>query len=363
VKKFTQFCACTALSTLCASAAWAEGPRSFGPPPGLLAQISLGEAGLLPSFYSNEVFGTVQGRIGQARATYGAAAVPGAPQTGYEDDASSLVMPMTALQGLADGKSYIRYTLAATLADGSPNLVELDGRFARLDVQYLTFPDANTMYGLGAVFGRSTVDVVGAGTIEKREFGLRGDVLRKFNDNWGLAARAEYVVGEQDKTIDIAPGMQMKHKHGDDRFYTQAELIGTYRSAETPLAPEGWVLRPIIGAQFQKNFLEETRNSLGVLKSGENGDTEEYGTVWAKIGLQKSAAPGEWAPMASIGLEHEWTNSLDDYVDDPDFVVGSLGAAMVTKGGSGIVVNYTRHEGLNGKRANDCLTFALNVPF
>ncbi|MTH79595.1 autotransporter outer membrane beta-barrel domain-containing protein [Paracoccus aestuariivivens] len=355
---------CAALAALCANAASAEGlPQGFTPPPGVMAQINLGEAGLLPSFYSNEVFGTVQGRIGQARATYGAASVPGAPQTGYEDSSSALVMPMTALQALPDGKSFIRYTLAATLGNGKPNPVELDGRFTRLDVQYLTFPDADTMYAFGAVLGRSTVDVVGSGTVEKHEFGLRGDMLRKFNANWGIAARAEYVLGDQDKSIRIAPGITLDHKQDDNRFYTQAELIGTYRSDETALAPEGWVLRPILGAQFQRNFLEETRNSFGALVSGPEGDTEDYGTVWAKIGLQKAAAPGQWSPMASIGLEHEWTNTLDKYVDDPDFVVASLGASMVTKSGAGIVANYTRHEGLNGKRANDCMTFSLNVPF
>lgn len=363
MRPITLSCLGTAMAALCVNAAAAQdGPPAFAPPPGVAAQINLGTAGLLPSFYSNEIFGTAQGRIGQSRATYGAAEAPGAPQDGYEDEASSLVTPMTGLQALPDGKSYIRYTLAGTLGDGSPNPVELDGRFGRLDVQYMTFPNPDTMYAFGVVLGMSTVDIVGSGVIDKKEAGFRGDVIHKFSANWGVAARAEYVWGEAEKKIDIAPGMVLEQSQGDDRFYTQAELVGTF-DGQSGLAPQGWVFRPILGANFQRNFIEETENSFGVAESGVNGDTEDYGTVWGKIGLQKQARPGEWSPMVAVGLEHEWVNSLDAYIDEPDYAIASLGAAMVTKGGAGIVLNYTRHQGLNDHRSNQSFTAALTVPF
>ena len=169
-------CGLTALGILAAVAVSAEGDQPQGRPPlppGVIAQINLGKAGLLESFYSSEQFGTVQARIGLSRATIGAATAPFAPTTGYKDESSALVVPLNVLKSLPDGKSYIRFAGTGTFADGRPNLVELDGNVGRFDLQYLTFPNPDMMIGFGALVERSDMDIVGAGTVGRKGAGIR----------------------------------------------------------------------------------------------------------------------------------------------------------------------------------------------
>jgi hypothetical protein len=326
----------------------------------VLAQINLGRAGLLGSFASNEQWATTQGRIGQSRSTIGAATAPGGATTGYKDGGTSIVLPTSALKALPGGKSYLRFGATVAAPNGVDNQVEVDGTNPSASLQYMTFPNPDTMLSFGVFAERTDVDIVGSSTVLRDGYGLRADLLHKFSDNWGVAARAEYSWGETELKI---PAIGYSHKQGDDRFYTQVELIGTYDSSEIAMVPQGWALRPILGANFQRNSIEATADSFGATSSGVVGDTEDYGMLWASLGLQQQTAPGQWALNASLGLEHEYVNDLDAYVDESTYVVGSIGASMLTRSGNRIVVGFTRHQGLNGNRWNQTLLASYNISF
>ncbi|MCA0871509.1 hypothetical protein LCL97_11780 [Seohaeicola saemankumensis] len=364
--KTTIQCGLAALCMLTAAEVSAEGgpPQGRPPlPPGVMAQINLGKAGLLESFYSSEQFGTVQARIGQSRATIGAATAPFGPTTGFKDEDSALVVPLNLLKGLKDGKSYLRFSATGTFANGRPNLVELDGKIGRLDVQYLTFPNVDTMIGFGAFVERSDMDIVGAGTVDRDGAGLRFDIIRKFSAHWGVAARAEYSWGETDLQVAAGPGTMLRHVQGDDRFYAQAEFVGQFRKGDVAWVPQGWIMRPTLGVQFQRNSIEATADSFGVVSSGVIGPTEDYGTAWAYLKFEKEVRPGNWAPKFGFGIEHEYVNDLDIYVDEPTYAVMHLGLSRQMKSGSRFDFAFTRHQGLNGNRWNQSLVTALTIPF
>ncbi|NIZ12335.1 autotransporter domain-containing protein [Phaeobacter sp. HF9A] len=339
-----------------------DGPPPGAPqlPPGVLAQINLGQAGLLASFYRNEQWGTTQGRIGLSRSTIAAATAPFGPTTGFKDGSTDTVAILSALKGLPDGKSYLRFSGNLAMPNGQPNLVEQDATNPSGMVQYMTFPNPDTMLSIGAFAERFDVETVGSSTVLRDGYGIRADVLHKFSPSWGIAARAEYSWGESDLKL---PAIGYQHVQGDDRFYTQMELVGTYDSSQIAAVPEGWLLQPVLGANFQHNSIEATVDSFGATSAGVNGDSEEYGMLWASLGLQQKAAPGQWAWNASLGLEHEYTNSLNAFVDEPTYVVGSIGATMMTKSGHQFVLSYTRHQGLNGNRWNQTLLAGFYASF
>ncbi|MBO6866097.1 MAG: autotransporter domain-containing protein [Thalassococcus sp.] len=342
-----------------------DGPPGGPPgglPPGVLGQINLGKAGLLGSFYSNDAFGTAQFRIGQGRSTIGAAEAPFAPQTGYEDGASNVIVPLNALKMLPDGKSYLRFGLELNWADGSDEMIELNGDIARLDVQYLTFPNVNTMLSIGAFYNKSDLEIVGAGTVKNDGYGLRADVLHKFAPNWGVASRIEYAWGETELEVEAGLGMTLRHVQGDDRLYFQTEVIGAYTSDQ--IAGLGsWVFHPTFGMNFQRNFIEETTDSFGVSSSGVVGDTEDYGAVWAVAQFEKEAPPGQWSPSFKLGLEHEYANDLDHYVEDRNSAILGVGLSHMDQRGNRVDLSYTRHHGLEGKRYNQALVAAFTVNF
>ncbi|WP_428925899.1 hypothetical protein [Marinibacterium sp. SX1] len=362
---FTKRALAACLILIASHAAAQSGPPAGRPPlpPGAMAQINLGKAGLLESFYSSDQFGTVQARIGQSRSTIGAATVPGAPPLTYRDETSALITPLNVLVPLADGKSYIRFGVTGTFGNGRPNPVELDTTVGRADIEYLRFPDANTMIGLGLLLESSGTDIVGSGTVDRQGHGLRFDVIRKFNDQWGVAGRAEYSWGETDLRVAAGPGVTLQHVQGDDRLYTQAEFIGQYRREDIGWIPGGWVMRPTLGIQFQRNFVEATADSFGVVSSGVVGPIENYGTTWAYLKMEKEVPPGGWAPKFGLGIEYEYINNLDLYTDEPVFAVGSLGVSKMLRNGTRFDFVFTRHQGLNGTRWNQSLVTALTVPF
>ncbi|WP_297768920.1 hypothetical protein [uncultured Roseovarius sp.] len=237
---------------LSAGAAMAQdGPPEAGPPPGmpplppgLLAQINLGRAGLLASFYSHEQWGTTQGRIGQSRSTIAAASAPGGPTSGFEDGSTDPVVSLSVQKALPDGKSYLCVKGTLALPNGRVNLIEQDGDNPSLFINYMTFPNPDTMLSFGVFTEQLDIDEAGSGSEVRDGYGIRADVLRKFNDNWVALARAEYSWGESDIRV---PAIGFRHVQDDDRFYAQAELIGTFDRDHIAALPEGWVLRPVLG--------------------------------------------------------------------------------------------------------------------
>lgn len=357
------FWGAAALSLVVGTQSLAEdGPPGRQLPQALQGVISLGGAGLLPEFFSNDQFGVVQTRIAEMRISNATANAPFGPTTGYEDGGTALVLPVSYMKMRPGGKSYLRFAFAATNSDGNPGLVEIDSNVQRLDVQYMAFPSANTMYSFGAVLDNVSADVVGAGEVARKAFSLRADVLHKLSDHWGVAGRAEFSFGQAEGAFNT-PGGLLTREQRDDRFYTQVSFVGQYRNKDLGFVPQGWVMHPVLAAQFQRNFLEEVTDSFGNVGSGVVGKTENYGTVSAKLRLQKETRGNDWVPGVTIGLEHEYVNDLDAYVDESTY--GLLGASLSKSINRNTRVDliYSRHQGLKGNRTHDSLVASLAFVF
>lgn len=335
----------------------------FQPPASVIALSNLGKAGLLRSYFESDQFGSVQWRAGQARVTIGAAASSGLPDSHYKDGTSDAVVPLNFMFGLPDGQSEVRLGVRGTLSNGADYPVELDGGSGRVDLQYLRFLDANTMWALGGFIEYTNLDIEGSGSVERRGGGVRADFLNEFSEHWGVAARAEYSWGESDLKINVGPGLVMEHKQGDDHIYTQAELIGQYRSEDFSLIPESWVFHPVVGIQFQRSFIESTANSFGAVSSGVVGPTEDYGTVWAHMRMEKEVPPGGWSPNFLLGIEQEFVNDLNTVVDEPTYAVFGAGISKTFGRGNRFEVSYTRHQGLEDRRWNEAIVGTLTISF
>ncbi|MDH6266053.1 hypothetical protein M2360_001449 [Rhizobium sp. SG_E_25_P2] len=335
----------------------------FQPPASTVTLSNLGKAGLLRSYFESDQFGSVQWRVGQSRVTIGAAESSGLPNSHYKDGTADTVVPLNFMFGLPDGQSAVRLGVRGTVSNGANYPVELDGGTGRVDLQYLRFPDANTMWALGGFIEYTDLDIEASGSVERRAGGLRADFLNEFSEHWGVAARAEYSWGESDLKIDVGPGLVMEHKQGDDHFYTQAELIGQYRSQDFSIIPENWVFHPVLGIEFQRSFIESTANSFGEVSSGVVGATEDYGAVWAHMRMEKEVPPGGWSPNFLLGIEQEFVNDLNAVVDEPTYAVFGAGISQTFGRSHRMEVSYTRHQGLEERRWNQAIVGTLTMNF
>jgi hypothetical protein len=338
-------------------------PADHQPPLAIAAQDTLGRAGLMRSYFESDQFGSVQWRIGQARTTIGSAANAPLAKSKYKDGTTDTVVPLNFMHVLPDGESAIHLGVRGTFNNGANYPIESNGGTGRLDLQYLWFPDTRTMFGIGGVFERTHLNNEGLGTYNKTAGGIRADVLNEFAEHWGIAARAEYSWGKGDLTTIIGPNMTLRHNQGDDHLYTQAELVGQYRHADIAAIPEGWVLHPSLGLQFQRDFLEATADSFGTVSSGVVGATENYGTGWAYLRMEKEAAPNHLSPNVLVGFEREYVNSLDSVVNEPNYAVFGGGISLMTSKGNRFEVSYTRHQGLQGNRWNEAIVGTVTVNF
>ncbi|WP_113446821.1 hypothetical protein [Rhizobium cremeum] len=360
----SRWAAVAAVSFLSTDAFGADGDQGGGQPPASAVALStLGNAGLLRSYFESDQFGSVQWRVGQGRVTIGAAETSGLPDSHYRDGTTDTVVPLNFIFGLPGGQSAIRLGVRGTFSNGANYPVELDGGTGRADLQYLYFPDARTMWGLGGFYEQTDLDIEGSGSVKRSAGGIRADFLNEFSEHWGVAARAEYSWGESDLKVNAGPGLVMEHKQGDDHLYTQAELIGQYRSEDFAIIPENWVFHPVLGIQFQRSFIESTANSFGAVSSGVVGSTEDYGTAWAHMRLEKEVPPGGWSPNFLLGVEQEFVNDLDVVVEEPTYAVFGAGISKTFGRGKRFEVSYTRHQGLEGNRWNEAIVGTLTMSF
>ena len=328
-----------------------------GPPPlGVMAQINLGGAGLLESYYSNDWYGTMQGRMGRGRAAYGAADSPYAPQDGYEDSSFEPIINLTFQKGLSEN-SYLVMRPEVVLSYGSGTHLEVDTTPLRFDMQYMKFPAPDMMFAIGAFYENTAIDIKDSGTVDATGFGVRGDVIKQFNEHWGAVLRAEYTFGNSDLEVDAGPAGTLAHEQGDDRLYTQLELIGQYKQGRS------WYLAPMAGVCYQNNSLEETADSFGEVSSGVVGDTETYGSVWGKLRAARQERPGIWMPEGYVGFEYMYANDLDGLLDESSFALYGVGVSRLFEGGKRLDIRVKDHLGLDGIRHNTSVTGAFTYAF
>lgn len=342
-----------------------EMTESNVPSPAALTQGNLGAAGLVRSYFDSDQFGSVQWRVGQQRLSVGSAATTGIPDHAYRDGTNDTVVPLNFLFGLPDGFSRVRLGVKGTFSNGADYPIELDGQTRRVDLQYLRYPDTATMWAAGVFYEHTDLDIEGAGSIKRPAGGVRGDFLKTFDRHWGISARVEYSWGVSDLKTAAGPNVTLRHKQDDDHLYAQSEFIGQFRHEDLRLIPSGWVAHPILGLQFQRSFIESTADSFGSVSSGVVGSTEDYGTLWTHLRLEKERPVGSWSPNVLVGFEHEYVNDLDAVVQEPNYLVLGAGISMLFDkvNRHRFEISYTRHQGLQNDRWNAAVIGTLTLNF
>lgn len=356
-----QFAAAISIA-LAASARADDGAQTGHPlPPGVAAQINLGKAGLLEMYGSSEMFGLSEQRLGDGRETIGQAQATGVT-AGYTDKTTGYTIPLSLVRPLSDGRSYLRFGLTGTYGTTRPGLIANTASIYSLDIQYMTFPNPDTMLAFGLT-GESPDVQYASTTIGRSAYGPRLDVIRKLNEHWGIYGRIQYMAGTTKTTVNIAPGLQNILKQGDNRIYGQVNLVGQFRNGDMGFIPQGWVLHPMIGALYLHAHLQTVADNFGNVRSGVTGPEENYGLLYGQLELAREVPPGQWAPSFAVGVEHETVNSLKQYLDEPNYGVISFGLSRVSASGSRIGLLYSRHQGFTGKQWTQGLVAAITFTF
>lgn len=334
--------------------------------PGQMVVYNLGQAGLMTELNSYEDFGTVQSRIGQSRAqieTFYATGVT----TGYEDDANVGVLPLDFFYELPGdgGTSFLKLGGLANFNRGKENQTYSYSRTGRLELEYFRAPSNDTLFGVGAIVEKTNVDLLhNDGTIEDLGYGIRADFVQKINENWGVAARAEYLWVGGETRIPLGGGGEYGFDQDWGRLYTQAHLVGTFTSETWSVIPDGWVFRPTFGALYQNNRFNDVRDTFGGVVNGTVGESDSYALLSVSGRLESTdLRPGNLAPFFEIGLDHEVHNDLNLIVDDPTILHTAVGATVNVGGGAMLNIVYARNDGLQGERRDHALTLHLGVLF
>ncbi|MCU0828182.1 MAG: autotransporter domain-containing protein [Tabrizicola sp.] len=333
------------------------GAPSGGPPQEVVAQGNLARAGILPLFYSDREFGLLQTRTGESRSRIGNAGGPGGPATDYAHDGSAILAPFYFRFGRDGTPSYWLFRLTLGQKIEEPNRTQADSDSLAFGIGYQNFFSPTSVWGVQLNYG-STISEGAATRTEREALTLRLDYATVLNDNWGLAARASYSVGDTSVRLK-GPGIS--YTQDEDQLYLQAELAGNFTTEDIAAVPEGWAFRPVLGINAQHYDLDDTLNSVGAL---EEGGTDMVGSVWAKASLAKLAAPGNWSTSFTLGLEHVYKDDYDDFIDEDTYaILGVSTSVLIPGGGNTISFGYDHREGLNGKRSNGQLTVSANFAF
>ena len=356
-------------------------PAGFQPTPGMITMGALGRAGLLEPLFSDELQGLQQARIGASRTNvnYGKNLPAGTAQPAYKDDDIAYIPSVSVMKELpgSGGANFLRFTWSGTWGDGSNRVpLENDGTISRASAFFLHAPDPGTIYGIGLTYENSSIkNIFNADTL-----GSRGKTTREawggqivyghdFAGPWAIAAKGEYQKGTTNfyLTQFIAPGVSIPINtlnQGDDRLYLETQLIGTFED-DNAWVPAGWVVHPVVGATFQRNFIQQVTNTAGAATSGAVGRGESYGLLLAKVGIEKAALPSpdwQFLPRASVGLQQEYVNDLDGYLRDRTYATGSVGFGIM-KAGQRLDMQYTIYQGMSGKRRQQALSAVLSFNF
>lgn len=350
-------------------------PPHPGPSVGARSLINLGNAGLLQPFFSNQKFGAAQARMGSARFAYGAHS-SNSQQTDFREDSNILITPLNLMLELPTsvGASYLRVNGARTASDSSPHALELEGGLYHGELEFLHLPNENVMWGVGVVANNfESEDKISGTEVIRDSLGLRVDYLHKLSDHWGIASRGIYVWGEtENRVYDIPTSYgisDLRKKQDDDRYYLQADVVGSWLGDDTSWLPQGTLAHPRIGALYHHSDLSPAKPRLGDVElpevTGVDGADEDFGLAWAHFRLQRAPKPTsdlQWLPSAILGVEYEYENSLDELNDEDTYVV--LGAGITaTMQGHGVFLDYKRYQGLQGDRENNVFVAGVTLSF
>jgi len=328
--------------------------------------ISLGSSGLLMKYASYGTFGAVQNRIGQSRSALEASRLPGRPAEGYTDASSQLILPVDVVMALpGTSSSFLKFGASANINRGSERLTHVDVDTFRTEAQYLWSPTPAGFLGLGAFVEGIDIDMHhNASSVENEGRGLRADIVQKLGRNWGVAARAEHAWIDQAVRSPIPGGRIFAVDQAVRRFYSQADLVGTYAKDSWTWLPEAWLVRPMFGANFMHTRFDTARSNLGSLVSGTVGKDDSYLSGSAALRLERVVrGPALFQPFAELGFEREIINDLNAKVDDPDIVHTAIGFSSNLGRAVRLDIEYGRYDGLRGKRRAQSLTVHVGASF
>lgn len=230
------------------------------------------------------------------------------------------------------------------------------------------------MWGIGLVANNFESEDQNSGTEVIRDSrGLRLDYLHKFTDHWGITTRGMYLWGETENRAYNIPTphgpADLQKKQDDDRYYLQADVVGSWLGDNTRWLPDGTLAHPRFGALYHHSDLGRTTPRLGHMElpetTGVDGADEDFGLAWAHFKLQRApqATPKfQWLPSVMVGVEHEYENSLDNINDEATYAVVGAGITA-TIHGQGLFAHYRRHQGINDDRKSNVFVTGITLSF
>ncbi len=355
--------AVAALILIAVTPASALGQEPAAAPPSPAISRAFANAGLIAKFNSSEAYGAAQSRVGLYRSHISYSQATGT-MAGYKDDVSAIVAPINATFPLASISSKASLKLGAALIStrgGKGNLTRVDNDSVNLVAEVLYPVADNMIVGFGPAVDRGVASFRhNGGEVKSSGNGARLDYMYIHGPHLGMTARALYLDGRAKTTIPTKIG-SMTNNRSLRRLYVESNLVGSYRSADFDLIPDGWVFRPTVGGTVQLNRLGDTVDNLGKTYPRAS---ERYAALSLTTRLEKSDfGKGVISPYFEIGAEHELINNLDAVDHDPSNLYYKAGAATTITGRERIDLYFAGRDGLNGQFHSGTVNLLVSMSF
>ena len=319
-----------------------------GPPPAVISQINLGNAGLMMSFASGAQKGATSGRGGRDGTRIGTATASG-QSDGYKHNTTTFIPSLTGTKMIQSGKAYLTFGLQFNKSDEDPNKTEFETQIPGFSVGYENFANPNAAWSVSLTRENRTTDS-GKSPVKSSDQSteLRFAYARKLSDNWGFTNQTYITKGEN---VVETPGGTTKTP--ELTLYTQFEAVGAFGSDQLGFVPEGWGLHPTLGISYQTKEGDAPGGKV----------TEKDGSVWAKAVLAKQAKPGTFAPNMTLGIEHIYqTDTADKFIEDDKYAILGVGGVFIGDGAS-VNVAFERRVGFNKIRRTSVLVKGISFDF
>jgi hypothetical protein len=167
------------------------------------------------------------------------------------------------------------------------------------------------------------------------------------------------------RTPGPPPTFTSQQEQGDDRFYTQWDLVGNFTTKDFDVIPPEWSFQPAVGFAYNLSLLETTADSNGeVAASVGGGETEDFFMLFGRARVERQAfAPWSINPSASIGFTQELVSDLDTLTRDRTYLDVTAGVGVILPENARLDLEYTLRHGLEGVRQNQSFVAALTVSF
>lgn len=302
----------------------AQPGRDAAPPaatPGQALARDFGAIGLTGELNSDEHFGALQARLGAYTALQGSTARP-------DLSLQNIVAPAHVTVPLTnDGRWFVKLGSAFIQSWADDHGAALENTTTVTALAQLQFrPRPGTLIGLGPTYETNTVRLANGGRIKVPGAGLRFDLLQRFGQHLGFAAKVTWMNGTTDTTVPIGGGLVLHDYTSSPRLFAQAGLIGMIDHRTLSFLPQGWSLRPAVRLLAQRTTLAASTTNLGVVEPRQHQD---YAETLLTVKLQRDEfRSGHLAPFVEAGTELRLDQALPTPADDPSLAYAKAGAAV-----------------------------------